>query len=81
MTDRRDDQDHGEDWYEIRITGHLDDRWSDWFDGARISRESDGTTLIRAEVADQAALHGLLQKVRDVGLPLTSVIAARRPWR
>ena len=81
MSERQPDQDHDRDGYEIRILGHLDDRWSDWFDGARISRESDGTTLIRAEVADQAALHGLLQKVRDVGLPLTSVIAVRPPLR
>ena len=63
------------DGYEIRIDGHLDDRWSAWFDGVGLSTEDDGTTLIRAEVADQAALHGLLQKVRDVGLPLISVIA------
>ena len=81
MSQRQPDQDHDRDGYEIRVTGHLDDRWSDWFDEARISRESDGTTLIRAEVADQAALHGLLQKVRDVGLPLMSVVAVRLPSR
>jgi hypothetical protein len=79
MSERQADQDHGRDGYEIRILGHLDDRWSDWFDGAHIRRKSDGTTVIRAEVADQAALHGLLQKVRDVGLPLESVIAIRLP--
>ncbi|HEY8282217.1 MAG TPA: hypothetical protein VIG28_07015 [Leifsonia sp.] len=79
MDEQRDDPDHSRDGYEIRITGHLDDRWSDWFDGAEISRRSDGTTVIRAEVTDQAALHGLLQKVRDVGMPLQSVIAIRLP--
>jgi hypothetical protein len=66
----------GRGTYDVRILGHLDDRWSGWFDGARIRRQTDGTTVIRAEVADQAALHGLLQKVRDVGLPLLSVVCA-----
>jgi hypothetical protein len=59
--------------YEIRLTGHLDARWAAWFDGLAVSRESDGTTVIRGPVADQAALHGLLQRVRDLGLPLVSV--------
>jgi hypothetical protein len=59
--------------YEIRIKGHLDTRWAAWFDGLSLSLESDGTTIIRGPVADQAALHGLLQRVRDVGLPLVSV--------
>jgi hypothetical protein len=59
--------------YEIRIRGHLDARWTAWFDGLRLTNESDGTTIISGKVADQAALHGLLQKVRDVGLPLLSV--------
>lgn len=66
--------------YEIRLEGHLDDRWSGWFDGMPISRENDGTTMIRAQVVDQAALHGLLQRVRDIGLPLISVVStAGRP--
>ena len=60
--------------YEIRLKGHLDARWAAWFDGLRLSLESDGTTVIHGPVADQAALHGLLQKVRDTGLPLVSVI-------
>jgi len=60
-------------WYEIRLNGHLDTRWVAWFDGLSLTNESDGTTLIHGPVADQAALHGLLQKVRDVGLPLVSV--------
>ena len=60
--------------YEIRLAGHLDARWSAWFDGLTVRRESDGTTVIRGQVPDQAALHGLLQRVRDLGLPLVSVI-------
>ena len=59
--------------YEIRLEGHLDSRWVAWFDGLSLTNESDGTTIIRGAVVDQAALHGLLQKVRDVGLPLVSV--------
>ena len=59
--------------YEIRITGRLHARWAAWFDGLTVSHEGDGTTLIRGPIADQAALHGLLQRVRDLGLPLVSV--------
>jgi hypothetical protein len=59
--------------YEIRLRGHLEPRWAAWFDGMSLTREGDGTTLICGPVVDQAALHGLLQKVRDVGLPLVSV--------
>jgi hypothetical protein len=59
--------------YEIRIQGRLDDRWTAWFDGMELVTAGDGSTLIRGEVVDQAALHGLLQKVRDLGLPLLSV--------
>jgi hypothetical protein len=59
--------------YEIRVKGHLDSRWAAWFDGLTLTHESDGTTLIHGPVVDQAALHGLLQKVRDVGLPLVSL--------
>jgi len=59
--------------YEIRLRGHLDTRWAAWFDGLSLTTQSDGTTLIHGPIADQAALHGLLQKVRDVGLPLVSV--------
>ena len=59
--------------YEIRLKGHLDTRWAAWFDGLSLSLETDGTTIIRGPIPDQAALHGLLQKVRDVGLPLVSV--------
>jgi hypothetical protein len=60
--------------YEIRLKGHLDFRWATWFDGLSLTHESDGTTIIHGLVVDQAALHGLLQKARDAGLPLVSVI-------
>ena len=60
--------------YDIRLQGHLDTRWAAWFDGLSLTNSSDGTTLIQGPVADQAALHGLLQKVRDTGLRLVSVI-------
>ena len=59
--------------YEIRLKGHLDGRWSDWFGGLTITLEEDGDTLLTGPVADQAALHGLLKRVRDLGLPLLSV--------
>ena len=59
--------------YEIRVKGHLDDKWADWFEGLTITREDNGDTLLTGRVIDQAALHGLLKKVRDLGLPLVSV--------
>ena len=59
--------------YEIRIKGHLNTRWADWFDGLTLRQESDGTTLLSGPIVDQAALHGLLGKVRDLGLPLIAV--------
>ena len=59
--------------YEIRLKGHLEPRWADWFDGLTLTRESDGTTVFSGSVMDQAALHGLLGKVRDLGLPLIAV--------
>jgi hypothetical protein len=59
--------------YEIRVQGHLGSRWAAWFDGLTLTHGSDGTTIIHGPVADQAALHGLLQKIRDLGLPLISV--------
>jgi hypothetical protein len=60
--------------YEIRLAGHLDPRWTFWFDGLTVSSQADGTTLVSGTVADQAALHGVLQRVRDLGLPLVSVM-------
>ena len=59
--------------YEIRLKGHLDDRWVEWFEGLTITLEEDGNTLLTGPVIDQAGLHGLLKKVRDLGLPLLSV--------
>jgi hypothetical protein len=59
--------------YEIRVKGRLNARWAGWFDGLTLTHDSDGTTIIHGPVADQAALHGLLQKIRDLGLPLISV--------
>jgi hypothetical protein len=59
--------------YQIRLKGHLDDRWSDWFGGLTITLEDNGDTLLTGPVIDQAALHGLLKKVRDLGMPLLSV--------
>ena len=59
--------------FEIRIKEHLDDRWADWFDGLDISLEEDGSTILSGPLADQAALHGILKKVRDLGLTLISV--------
>ncbi len=63
--------------YEIRIQGRLAERWSSWFDGMEITALGDGCTLIHGQVPDQAALHGLIQKVRDLGLPLLSVTNTR----
>jgi hypothetical protein len=60
--------------YEIRVKGHLDKRWADWFEGLTINLEENGETLLTGPVVDQAALHGLLRKVRDLALPLVSVI-------
>jgi hypothetical protein len=68
--------------YEIRVDGHLGTRWTAWFDGLAVTSERDGTTVLRGSVVDQAALHGLLQKLRDVGIPLislTQVISDKAP--
>jgi hypothetical protein len=59
--------------YQIRIKGHLGRQWADWFEGLTITLEDNGDTLLTGLVADQAALHGLLKKVRDLGMPLVSV--------
>ncbi|TGN65365.1 hypothetical protein EXE59_16400 [Nocardioides eburneiflavus] len=59
--------------YEIRILGHLDAYWSNWFTGLTLTQEEDGTTSLRGAVADQAELHGLLAKIRDLGATLLSV--------
>lgn len=62
--------------YEIRVKGHLDGRWSEWFDGLEISNLENGEAVLSGEVVDQAALHGVLIKVRDLGLPLVAVRSA-----
>jgi hypothetical protein len=59
--------------YQIRIKGHLDAQWTAWFEGLTITLEEDGDTLLTGPVPDQAALHGLLKKIRDLGMPLVSV--------
>jgi hypothetical protein len=59
--------------YQIRIKGHLGPQWTDWFEGLTITLEQDGDTLLTGPVIDQAALHGILKKVRDLGMPLLSV--------
>lgn len=69
---------HDPGWYEIRLQGRLDDRWCTWFDGMTLSTGEDpaGTgviTILRGQVVDQAALHGLLARLRDIGLPLVAV--------
>jgi len=59
--------------YEIRVQGHLDQRWSEWFDGLAISYDADGNTVLRGPLVDEAALHGVLNKVRDLAIPLLAV--------
>jgi hypothetical protein len=67
--------------YEIRVKGHLGPRWTTWFDGMAITADPDGTTVLRGPVDDQAALHGLLARLRDIGIPLLSLteVAADAP--
>ena len=65
--------------YEILIDGHLGARWAAWFEGFAISSGPDGTTVLRGQVVDQAALHGLLQKLRDLGIPLRSLTPVEDP--
>jgi len=65
--------------YEIRLTGHLDAHWAAWFDGLTVGHKDNGTTVISGLIADQTALHGLLQRVRDLGLPLVSVTRIEAP--
>ncbi len=73
MNDQRTDQDPGAGRYEIRVEGHLASRWGAWFDGMSLTARDDGTTVIHGTVADQSALHGLLGKVSDIGVPLISL--------
>jgi hypothetical protein len=67
--------------YEVRVEGHLDERWSIWFDDLTLTVEDDGTTTLRGDVVDQAGLHGLLAKVRDLGAVLLSVRTVDAPFR
>jgi hypothetical protein len=64
--------------YEIRVKGHLGGRWSEWFDGLQITNLENGEALLSGEVMDQAELHGVLAKVRDLGLPLVAVTNVER---
>ena len=75
MSDKKifDENQNAQSYYEIRFKGHLDDQWAGWFEGMTISLEADGNTRITGQVVDQAALHGVLKKIRDLGLPLVSV--------
>lgn len=63
-----------QEFYQITVKGHLDNRWANWFEGLTITALDNGETLLTGPVVDQAALHSLLRKVRDLGLPLLSVI-------
>ena len=65
--------------YQIRIEGHLGPQWTDWFGGLSITLEDNGDTLLTGPVVDQAALHGLLRKVRDLGMPLISATRVNPP--
>jgi hypothetical protein len=65
--------------HEIRIQGHLDVHWTDWLEGLTLTQESDGTTTLRGPLKDQAALHGVLNKIRDLALPIVSVCRVSRP--
>ncbi len=59
--------------YQVRVRGHLDRQWAEWFEGLTVTPEDDGNTLLTGPLTDQAAVHGLLKKIRDLGLPLISV--------
>ena len=61
--------------YQIRLRGHLGSQWTDWFGGLTVTLEDNGETLLTGPVVDQAALHGLIKKVRDLGMPLVSVVS------
>jgi len=65
--------------YQIRLKGHLGPGWTEWFEGMTITQEEGGDTLLSGPVVDQAALHGLLRKVRDLGMPLISAVRVKPP--
>jgi hypothetical protein len=68
----------GTEYYEIRVRGELDSHWSVWFEGLALTSLGNGETLIAGEIQDQAALHGVLARIRDLGLPLISVVCVQR---
>jgi hypothetical protein len=76
MSDGPISQDHAGARYQIRVRGHLASRWGAWFDGMTLTRHDDGTTVLDGTVTDQAALHGLLRKLNDIGVPLVAVTLA-----
>ena len=67
--------------YEIRVQGHLDQQWSSWLEGLAINHEEDDTSLLGGELVDEAALHGVLMKIRDLTIPLLSVNRVSAPTR
>jgi hypothetical protein len=67
--------------YQIRLKGQLDGRWTDWFSGLTLTQAENGDTLLTGPLPDQPALHGLLKKVRDLGMPLVSVVQIQDPNR
>lgn len=73
------DSRNASDRYEIRIEGHLGSRWANWFEGMTLTTHHDGSTLLQGPALDQAALHGLLGMLRDLGLPLLSVTRVQPP--
>jgi hypothetical protein len=73
MNTRPANRDDESGWYEVRLRGRLDPRWSTWLDGVQVTVGAHGTTVLTGYVVDQSALHGLLTRVRDIGLPLISV--------
>ena len=68
---------HELELHEIRVEGHLDERWADWLEGLTFTHETDGTTTLTGPLADQAALHGVLNRIRDLALPIVSVRRVR----
>jgi hypothetical protein len=70
---------HAPTHYELRVAGHLGEHWSAWFGDVTLVRQDDGTTILRAAVTDQAELHGLLAKIRDLGAPLLSIDSSDAP--
>jgi hypothetical protein len=73
MTDSSSKDRAMDDIYRIHVRGRLEDHWSDWFEGLAIQRQADGTTLLVGPIVDQAALHGVIARIRDLGLPLLAV--------